>query len=141
MTRLLATAVVCAAVGTMWLPQANGGGASGDLGRMPSVSDPTPRPTSRELDVPLAVTEPAGVDRVQAPVTGGVPIGPLGVRFPQELVLVDAAGKTVQAQFSPMVTHEDGHYLWVLVDFLTDLKAKETRTFTLRKGQATLPAT
>ena len=89
---------------------------------------------------PLKVTEPVGVERVNAVATGGVPVGPLGVKDVTELVVLDAAGKPVAAQVSPLVTHEDGHLLWVLVDLKTDLKANETKAFTLAKGSAAPPA-
>jgi len=89
--------------------------------------------------VPLKVTEPVGVARTQAPVIGGVPVGPLGVKEVKDLVLLDAQGRAVAAQLSPMVTHEDGRLLWILVDFLADLKPGETKTFALKKGGAAAP--
>ena len=89
--------------------------------------------------VTLKVTEPVGVARIQAPGTGGVPVGPLNVKDVRDLILLDAQGKAVAAQFSPMVAHEDGRLLWVLVDFLADLRPGETKTFVLKKGQAAAP--
>ena len=87
-----------------------------------------------QLTVPLRVTEPVGVARVNAPVCGGVPVGPLKAKGVHQLFLRYAQGKEVQAQLSPMVTRKDGTLEWVLVDFLTDLKPNETKTFTLRKA-------
>jgi exo-rhamnogalacturonan lyase-like protein len=91
--------------------------------------------------IPLKVTEPAGVARVNAPVSGGVPVGPLGLKDIGLLRLIDSKGKKVSAQISPMVTREDGVLDWVLVDFATDLKPKETKTFALAamRGRAYEP--
>jgi len=89
-----------------------------------------------EQVVPLRVTEPVGVARKNAPVCGGVPVGPLKARGVQQLFVSDAKGNHVQVQLSPMVTLKDGTLEWVLVDFTTDLKPNETKTFWLFKGIA-----
>lgn len=81
--------------------------------------------------VPLIVTEPAGIARTDSPVSGGVPIGPLRIQNSASLLLVDANGTTVPTQFSPLVTLEDGTIAWVLVDFLTTLKAGESKEYRL----------
>jgi len=83
------------------------------------------------LSVRLRVTEPVGVARKNAPVSGGVPVGPLKVRDAWKLSVSDANGRDVPAQISPMVRLEDGTLSWVLVDFAADLKPRETKTFGL----------
>jgi hypothetical protein len=87
-----------------------------------------------ELSVPLWVTEPVGVERQNAPVTGGVPVGPLKTNGVHQLFLSDAKGNHIRAQLSPMVQLRDGTLEWVLVDFLADLKPNETKTFRLSRG-------
>ncbi|MFO7898752.1 MAG: hypothetical protein R6V58_06790, partial [Planctomycetota bacterium] len=95
--------------------------------------------TAAEPSVPLQVTEPAGLARVNAPVTGGVPVGPLGAKSAGELVLADEEGKAVPAQVSPMVRAEDGRLLWVLVDTQVDLPARGAATFSLRRRRPADP--
>ncbi len=92
-------------------------------------------PWAHEHAAPLTVTEQAGVDRVNAPVTGGVPVGPLGVKSVDELMLTTAAGDPIPAQISPTVTGPDGRLDWVLVDFLTDLPAGQAKGFKLKAGK------
>ncbi len=92
--------------------------------------------------IPLKVTEPVGVKRTAAPVTGGVPVEPLGVKDAKDLGLLDEAGNAIPAQITPTVRLESGVLQWVLVEFLTDLGPKATRNFTLRKrtGKKRAPA-
>jgi len=82
---------------------------------------------------PLIVREHAGVARRNAPVTGGVPVGPFRVKNVRTLGLFDADGKRVAAQIVPTVKAKDGTLTWVLVDFQTDLKPKEVERFQLRR--------
>lgn len=86
------------------------------------------------LDVPLMVTEYAGLGRTNAPVCGGIPVEPLQVKDVGSLVVVDGAGKAVDAQLSPLVVLEDGTLSWVLADFLTELGPRETKRLTLKQG-------
>jgi len=95
-----------------------------------------PALAGEDLSVPLKVAETAGVARRAAPVTGGIPVGPLDLQDAAGLVLADAAGAAVPAQLTPMVKAEDGRLLWVLADFQADFKANEVRTYALRRAGA-----
>ncbi|MCG3178963.1 MAG: hypothetical protein BIFFINMI_01293 [Phycisphaerae bacterium] len=88
-------------------------------------------------DVPLSVTEPIGVARRGEVVTGGIPVGPLGVKSTDELSVVDAAGRPAVARISPMVAAEDGTLQWALVDVLApQTKANGTESWRLVKAAA-----
>ncbi|MCX7591681.1 MAG: hypothetical protein N2255_08645, partial [Kiritimatiellae bacterium] len=89
---------------------------------------------AQELSVPLKVTEPVGIARINAPVSGGIPIGPLKATNCAELALIDEHGLAVAAHLSPMVTLEDGTLAWVLADFVTDLKPGESKAYNLRRS-------
>jgi len=94
------------------------------------------------VEVSVSVTEPAGIARTDQPVTGGIPFKTGDVKSADDLVLVDAAGKPVPAQFTVLVKHDDGSVKWVLVDFVASVGAGETATYTLKTGGgAPQPAT
>ena len=92
---------------------------------------------ARALDVPITVTEPAGVARPASPVSGGIPLPQGQFRKDQPFGLFDAAGKEVPLQALPLVVDEKGFLRWVLLDFQTDLKPGEKRAFTLRTVKGT----
>ncbi|MHC4916607.1 MAG: exo-rhamnogalacturonan lyase family protein [Planctomycetota bacterium] len=89
--------------------------------------------------VPLLVTEPTGTARKSCPITGGVPVKPLGVKGCAVLTLLDSAGKPVPAQITPMVKGEDGVLHWVLVDFQADLEAGGTNRYFLQAAAEDTP--
>ena len=91
---------------------------------------------AEDLSVPLRVKEPVGVSRAAAPVRGGVPVEPLGVRTVKDIAIEDANGKRVNAQVSPLVTLENGTLSWVLVDFLDNFEPNEQKAYTLKKGRS-----
>ncbi|MCG3178791.1 MAG: hypothetical protein BIFFINMI_01121 [Phycisphaerae bacterium] len=92
------------------------------------------------LEIPVTVTEPAGLERADAPVFGGIPLPRGEVKDAGTLQLVDAAGQPVALQVDPLVTEPDGSLRWVLLSFKADLKPHEAKTFTLKTGQAKAPA-
>jgi len=94
------------------------------------------------FEVPLTVTESAGVARAAEPVSGGVPL-PKG-RFPkgQVLALSRADGEEIPCQTLPLVVETDGTLRWVLLDFQDDLPAGRTARYILRaRRPAATPAT
>ena len=94
------------------------------------------------VDVAVSVTEPAGIARTDQPVTGGIPFSAGDVKSADDLVLVDAAGQPVPAQFTVLVKHGDGSVKWVLVDFVASIDAGKTAHYTLKTGGgAPKPAT
>jgi hypothetical protein len=87
------------------------------------------------LEIPLTVTERAGVDRVDNHVYGGVPLPEGTYKEVDKFVLVDAAGKVVPAQF---VVRErwlkDDSVRHMTVHFRTDVKANEVAKFAVKDG-------
>jgi hypothetical protein len=87
------------------------------------------------LDVALSVEEPAGVARAGWPVTSGVPFSRGALTDPARLILADSAGRTVPLQTDVLARWPDGSVRWLLVDFQTDLAARQKQTFALRAAQ------
>jgi exo-rhamnogalacturonan lyase-like protein len=83
------------------------------------------------LELPITVQEPAGVARVSAPVCGGIPL-PWGTfKKGQPFALFDGS-KEIPLQALPLVVDGQGYLRWILLDFQTDIGAKEKKTFTLK---------
>ncbi|MCG3180972.1 MAG: hypothetical protein BIFFINMI_03339 [Phycisphaerae bacterium] len=88
------------------------------------------------LELPITVTEPAGLDRQAEPVTGGIPL-PAGQFKPGDgatFGLFDEQGQPIPLQVSEHVIGSHGDVSWILLDFQLDLKANQTRKLTLRSG-------
>ncbi len=82
--------------------------------------------------VPLKVAEPSGVARRGWPVTSGVPFAAGRLKDAAAVELRDPAGRSVPLQTDVLARWPDGSVRWLLVDFQTDLAAREARAFTLR---------
>jgi hypothetical protein len=93
------------------------------------------------LSIPLTVAEPAGVARTACLATGGVPFRPGQVRNVSQLALLDAAGKSVAAQFTRLAGYEDGSVQWALVDLLCDVAAGGKAAFRVQRGTPAAPPT
>ena len=78
-----------------------------------------------DLDLPLTLTvrEPAGIERVDEPVTTGVPFAPGVLAKGAPLALLDAKGKEVPLQTRVLAHWPDGSVKWVLLDFQTGVPA------------------
>lgn len=85
-------------------------------------------------ELTVTVTEPAGVHRIGWPVSSGVPIARGLLRDPQAAVLFSADDRETPLQTEVLSRWPDGSVRWLLLDFQTDLKAFEKRTFSLRYG-------
>ncbi|MFO7899974.1 MAG: glycoside hydrolase family 127 protein [Planctomycetota bacterium] len=92
-----------------------------------------------ELDVPVTVAEPRGVARTGWPATGGVPFKPGQVEDVGELALVDGRGGTAPAQFTKLMSWDDGSVQWALVDTTVDVPAMGETRFAVRKGETAAP--
>ncbi len=91
-----------------------------------------------DLDIPLTVTETAGLARTGEPVSGGVPLPPGLVKDPSQLRLVDEAGVEVLAQFSAINRRgSDQSIMWLLVQTRATIPANGTAKFHLRSGKPT----
>jgi hypothetical protein len=85
-----------------------------------------------ELRVPLTLSERAGIERVDEPVTGGVPLPEGRVEDPARLALLGPDGQPVPAQFAVATRWYPGRSIkWVLVDFQVSLPANGRATYTL----------
>ena len=100
---------------------------------------PPPAPTG--LNVPLQVENPLNVARVNEPVTSGVPLPrDLDLADPTRLQLVDAAGRPILAQFTPLARwggqteDETAPIRWVLIDFQATVGPQQATTYFLQEG-------
>ncbi|MBW2732291.1 MAG: hypothetical protein JRH20_07835 [Deltaproteobacteria bacterium] len=85
--------------------------------------------------VTITVSEPVGATREVAPVSGGVPFG-RGVVLATQLervTLADVRGLRVKSFQKPVVlgSWPDGSVKWLLLDFLANVPAQGSATFTL----------
>ncbi|MCG3178044.1 MAG: hypothetical protein BIFFINMI_00367 [Phycisphaerae bacterium] len=92
--------------------------------------------------VPFTVSEPAGVARTGEWASGGVPFmaGQMQDADLSNLVVTDAAGKSVPACFSRLASYPDGSVQWALCDLLADLPAGGKAAFKIAPGKSVDPA-
>ncbi|MFQ5646065.1 MAG: fibronectin type III domain-containing protein [bacterium] len=87
------------------------------------------------LDIPLTITERADVDRLNEPVTTGVPLPEGAVRETSggkiPLKLLDERGKEVPAQFKVTSRWPDKTVRWLLLDFQASVENSEKKTYRL----------
>jgi PcRGLX-like protein central beta sandwich domain len=90
-------------------------------------------PCARALEIPLTITERAGLDRVGNHVNSGIPLPQGAYQDSSKFALYDANGKIMPAQF---VVRErwlkDSSVRFMTVHFATDLKAGTTARFSVR---------
>ena len=91
--------------------------------------------------VALSVREPAGLSRTAAPVTSGIPFPMGALRTNSALQLFDSRGNPMALQHRTTATWRDGSVKWTLLDFQTDIAARETRGFQLKWSDAAAGAT
>ncbi|HUV38918.1 MAG TPA: hypothetical protein VMY39_04860, partial [Planctomycetota bacterium] len=89
--------------------------------------------------VPFTVTEPSGVARKRCPVRGAIPIYRGELKDPTKIRLVDDAGGEIPVQGLATSVWPEGTVKFLCIDFLTDLDAGQTRTFTLEYGLQVTP--
>lgn len=83
------------------------------------------------LEVPFTVEEPIGAERKLEVVSGGIPFEEGKYKDVTGFSLREGS-KEVPVQVSPMVKYPDGSLHWALVSFPVEMKAKETKKFTLK---------
>ena len=90
------------------------------------------KPRDATLWVPLTVTERAGMERIDEPVTSGVPLPEGLVEDTGKLVLLDPGGKAVPTQFTAATRWYPGKSIkWVLLDFQASVPADKEAVFYL----------
>lgn len=93
------------------------------------------------LEVPLTVTERAGVDRVGNPVNAGIPFAKGAIGDVAKLGLFTADGKPVPAAFAVRQKWlSDGSARWVTVHFVTDVPAKGQAKYVVKDTPGPAPA-
>jgi hypothetical protein len=120
---------------------------SGETGVSPITPQPTWEPPPdgpaavTSLSVPLRVYNSLDVSRNDEPLTSGVPLPrALGIMDADRLLLVDASGEAVPAQFTSLArwgsSPDDlaAPLRWVLVDFQASVGPAETAYFYLQEG-------
>jgi hypothetical protein len=88
------------------------------------------------IAIPLTITERSAVAREAAPVQTGVPLAEGAVADLSKLRVVDAAGKTLPAQFESLSKWDDGSHRWVLVNLQQSLDANASTSVELRDDAA-----
>jgi PcRGLX-like protein central beta sandwich domain/Beta-L-arabinofuranosidase, GH127 catalytic domain len=89
------------------------------------------------LAVKLTVQESGGLDCLNQPVSGGIPMPKGLLRDLKGLKLIGPDGKEVPAQFSTINKWiGDGSIMWLLVQSRASVKAGGQAVFTLKKGPA-----
>lgn len=87
-----------------------------------------------EFSVPITVEEPLGEARMSEPVSAGIPLPEGQFAKDQPFALFDG-DREVPLQALPLVVNEKGTLRWVLLDFQTDLKPKEKKSFLLKAAK------
>ncbi|MBN1422098.1 MAG: hypothetical protein JXP34_25215 [Planctomycetes bacterium] len=85
---------------------------------------------SPAADIPLRVTESAGIARRAEPISGGVPL-PRGSHPTGQEFALFRGGREIPCQ-TPALVVETGTLRWVLVDFQDDVEAGATNEYVLR---------
>jgi len=91
--------------------------------------------------VPLEIRDNSGVERINWPVTSGVPLPRGVVKDPGELRLTDADGKEIPSQFTALSRYgaRDNSVRWVLLDFQISLPANGRSVVYLRNDHPARP--
>jgi hypothetical protein len=81
------------------------------------------------FDLPLRIADNSGMDRVDWPVTSGIPLPVGAVNDPSQLALLDESGNQIPAQFTVLsrYSRRDNSLRWVLMDFQVSVKANSVR--------------
>jgi len=89
--------------------------------------------------VALTVRETAGVDRVLAPVTTGVPFAKGALKDVTGLGVVDAGGTALPSQFRRTSSWPDGSVRWALMDTQASVKANQSIVLKVSQGAQPKP--
>jgi len=89
------------------------------------------------FELPLSVQESAGVARIAARISGGVPLPPGRFAKDRPFALRRAGGPKLPCQVTPLVVDTNGTLRWVLLDFQDDIAAGGTNRYVLRAARPT----
>ncbi|MCM8787663.1 MAG: hypothetical protein NC935_06370 [Candidatus Omnitrophica bacterium] len=82
--------------------------------------------------IPIILDELSGINRIDEPVTGGIPIKK-GLLFDTKNICLINQNKIIPVQTQILSRWSDGSIKWLLLDFKTSLNAKEKKKFFLIK--------
>lgn len=91
--------------------------------------------------IPLLIEERAGFDRVDEPVTLGVPFARGELQPASSVRIVGPAGNAADAQFRAMALWDDGSVRWLKCDFQASVNANSSVQYDLQTGTAHTPDT
>ncbi|MFZ5518584.1 MAG: hypothetical protein ACOY90_18285 [Candidatus Zhuqueibacterota bacterium] len=94
-----------------------------------------PAATSNDEIARFRIDEPAGIDRESWPFTGGIPLRQGAIFSANDLILLDAAGKSLPIQAEALAYWPDRSIKWLLLDAQVDLPKNTGALFTLRQGK------
>jgi hypothetical protein len=95
-------------------------------------------PANSAQSIRMVIAEDVGITRRGASVTCGVPFPEGALRKNDRLRLLDEKGSEVPLQVATTATWRDGSVKWLLLDFITDLEQRLSRSFDLQFGQSVL---
>jgi hypothetical protein len=93
-----------------------------------------PQTAATKQTVTFTVSEPDGIARKSWPVRGGIPLFRGELADPSMVRLLDAKGNPVPVQAIATAFWPEKTVRFLCLDFVTDLAAKETASFTLEYG-------
>ncbi|MFC1544904.1 hypothetical protein ACFL4X_01935 [Gemmatimonadota bacterium] len=85
--------------------------------------------------VELTVKERSGIDRIDEPVTSGIPL-PQGYEDNAAHLYLESGGKAIKAHIRPVNRWPDGSLRWVQTDFVASLVAGQEMPLLLVRGNA-----
>ena len=95
--------------------------------------------TESSLNLELRIKEPLGIDRIDEPVTSGIPLPKnLDIKSIDKLRILDSNGKEIPAQFKvlarwdALVDDEEAPIKWLLLDFQANVNANSKARYYLR---------
>lgn len=89
----------------------------------------------------ILVPETAGVDRIDQPVTLGIPFRQGQLPQAERLLLRNPQGQEESAQFSVMARWRDGSIRWLKCHFQADVSANSTAVYRLEEGMSVMEST
>ena len=95
---------------------------------------------SYALELPLKITEYAGIARENEPVSFGVPIPRGEVSDLSSLSMLGSDGKAVTSQFETLATWPDGSTRWLLIDFPATANGNQVARYKLNTAGKGSPA-
>ncbi|MEO1451785.1 MAG: hypothetical protein AAFV07_19805, partial [Bacteroidota bacterium] len=84
-----------------------------------------------QTPVSVFVSEPAGINRSEEPVTLGIPFEKGALNTLDNLGIQSVSGQDIPAQFDVMARWRDGSIRWVKTNFQTDVQASQIATYRL----------